>query len=235
VTFDPTPILVAAGGAVVVLLILGRVPDAGDRVLDQASRERIHRRLAELSRDPTATQADDPALDRSPALRGIDPRLRLWRDTSSVLVLLGIALVGAVLVNGRTPSGAVLETVATPAPVAPLLAASAIPPSPSPPAHASASLPDPVAQSHDPALTPVASAAPAATRQRPSAERLALLQQCPDEPDCYLYEVRPGDNLSSIASWFGVPYADVLARNPGITNPATVRSGEVIRLPTPRR
>src|SRR5207245_7429155 len=39
----------------------------------------------------------------------------------------------------------------------------------------------------------------------PSPERLALLQPCPDQPDCYTYVIQKGDSLLSLAKYFGVP------------------------------
>jgi spore germination protein YaaH len=70
---------------------------------------------------------------------------------------------------------------------------------------------------------------------RPSSDRYALLEPCPDRPDCYIYVVRSGDNLQSIASYFGVPYARVLELNPSISDPALITKGDRIILPPPTR
>ncbi len=69
----------------------------------------------------------------------------------------------------------------------------------------------------------------------PSAARLGLLVACPGRPDCYIYTVRSGDNLVSIANYFGVPYARLLALNPWIADPAQIRKGDRLTLPTPTR
>ena len=57
----------------------------------------------------------------------------------------------------------------------------------------------------------------------------------PLDPDCYVYEIRAGDNLRSIASYFGVPYDTVLEMNPQIGDPATIQPGDEIHLPPPTR
>ncbi len=92
-----------------------------------------------------------------------------------------------------------------------------------------------------PAPTPPPTPAPtAATTARPptpapTSDRYALLQPCPDRADCYIYTVRSGDNLASIANYFGVPYATVLQLNPGIVDASLIRKGDRIVLPPPTR
>jgi LysM repeat protein len=47
--------------------------------------------------------------------------------------------------------------------------------------------------------------------------------------------VRAGDNLRSIANWFGVPYDTVLSMNPQVHDAATIHAGDKLRLPAPTR
>jgi hypothetical protein len=68
----------------------------------------------------------------------------------------------------------------------------------------------------------------------PTSDRYALLVACPDTPDCYRYTVRSGDNLWSIAHWFGVPLETVYERNPGLRTTG-IRRGMQIILPAPTR
>ena len=56
------------------------------------------------------------------------------------------------------------------------------------------------------------------------------LEPCPDAPDCFLYVVRPGDRLSTIAGRFGIAVQAILEANPSITDPNAIYSGRVIRL-----
>lgn len=59
------------------------------------------------------------------------------------------------------------------------------------------------------------------------------LPPCEGTPGCSLYTVQPGDRLSTIAGRFGITTASILAANPEITDPNTIRSGSVIQLPHP--
>jgi hypothetical protein len=85
-----------------------------------------------------------------------------------------------------------------------------------------------------PATTPAPTPEPTPTPV-PTSNRYALLEPCPTAPDCYLYTIRIGDNLRSIANFFGVPYATVLELNPDMTDPEAIQPGDVITLPPPTR
>ena len=62
---------------------------------------------------------------------------------------------------------------------------------------------------------------------------MRLLTACPGTPDCYIYVVRSGDNLFSIARYFGVPLNTVKAMNPWTKNGLV--AGRELRIPTPTR
>ena len=57
---------------------------------------------------------------------------------------------------------------------------------------------------------------------------------CPGQAGCYVYTVRAGDNLTSIARWFGVPLDTIYAWNPTLKT-ATIQPGDQIRIPPPTR
>jgi LysM repeat protein len=59
----------------------------------------------------------------------------------------------------------------------------------------------------------------------------ARLDDCPDRPSCALYIVQPGDRLSTIAGRYETTLDAVLALNPEISDPGSIRSGQVVRLP----
>ena len=75
--------------------------------------------------------------------------------------------------------------------------------------------------------------APPAATPKPTSSRLALLTRCPDAPNCYIYVIRSGDNLSSIANYFGVSLKSVKAMNPWLVNGLKV--GHDLRMPPPTR
>lgn len=83
-----------------------------------------------------------------------------------------------------------------------------------------------------PTVVPTPTLAPTPT-PAPTSSRYALLTPCPDKPDCYLYTIRAGDNLQSIANYFGIPYATVRQLNPNLRIPIHV--GDVVILPPPTR
>jgi hypothetical protein len=157
------------------------------------------------------------------------------------LVAFAISL-GFMLANG----GLALSDASTPAPSTGVLGEVETAPPAATPASTPAARATP-APSKTPALTPRptpgATAAvptpepsPAATQRataRPTSGRYALLRPCPDQPDCWIYRIRAGDNLFSIARYFGVPLKTVQAWNPWTANGLKV--GRDLRIPPPTR
>ena len=226
---------------IVALLAIRFGRNEADRGLDRTARHRIAQRIAEVRRphpgDPGST--GNGASVQRPEARRNEPRFRLWRDTSAVLMMVGFGAMIFLILDPAGPTGAVLEATATARPTAAQVSpdetvaqtgatGTPLTTSPEPTAAIPAS---PVLTSAPPTSRP--SATP--TRSGPGSDRLAVLTACPDRPDCYVYVVRRGDNLASIANWFGIPYDELLAWNRQITDPATVHAGDRITLPTPRR
>jgi spore germination protein YaaH len=71
-------------------------------------------------------------------------------------------------------------------------------------------------------------------RPEPTSERYALLEPCPNRPRCWIYTVRRGDNLYSIANYFGVSLDAIYARNAFLRD-GGLRAGQELRLPPPTR
>jgi LysM repeat protein len=129
---------------------------------------------------------------------------------------LAVASPAASAISSVAPSAAVVAS-ATPAPTATPL------PTPTP-------TPLPTATA-TPAPTPEPTAKP--TKQ-PTSDRYALLKPCPDKPKCWIYTVRSGDNLFSIANYFGVPLGTVKRLNPW-TETTRLKAGQHLILPPPTR
>ena len=105
--------------------------------------------------------------------------------------------------------------------------------------------PSPTAASPTPAVTPspspTASPTPRPTPRptpkptpKPSSARYALLTACAGTSDCWIYRIRSGDNLASIANYFGVSLQRVRTMNPW-TKTTGLKSGQQSRIPTPTR
>jgi LysM domain len=188
---------------------------------------RYLRGAAVVAETPTAVVREGRAM--SPAMLG----------SLVVLVLALSASVGFVLARGGAlnigPSGLVASPSATALAVAsPSVAVASVPvvaPTASPIA-----TPSP---SPSPTPTPSPTATPAPTpkptpRPTPRSDRYDLLRACPNTPRCWIYRVRRGDNLYSIANYFGVSTDSIYARNPWLRDRG-LRSGQELRLPPPTR
>jgi hypothetical protein len=188
---------------------------------------RYLRGAAVVAETPTAVVREGRAM--SPAMLG----------SLVVLVLALSASVGFVLARGGAldigPSGVIASpsasalAVASPSvaiasvPVVAPTASPVITPSPSP----------------TPTPTPSPTATPAPTpkptpRPTPRSDRYDLLRACPNTPRCWIYRVRSGDNLYSIARYFGVSTDSIYARNPWLRDRG-LRAGQELRLPPPTR
>jgi LysM repeat protein len=151
----------------------------------------------------------------------------------AILLVSAVGSFGFILARGglampQAPgaTGEVAAATGTPAPTAVAAVPTASPsptpePSPSPtPTPAPTPIPTPAAT---PAPTPA-----------PSSDRYALLQPCPDKPDCWIYTVRKGDNLTGIAKYFGIPLQTVRDLNPW-TETKGLEPGQKLILPPPTR
>jgi len=145
------------------------------------------------------------------------------------------------------PVAAVNRPSPSPSPSA--LAVAPVPetsPTPSPePTPTPTPLPDPTptptptpTPSPTPTPTPTPTPKPTATEKPvgdPILARFPELHRCPNRSNCYIYVVEPGNNLVSIANYYRVSFDRVLQMNPQITNPANIRAGDQVRMPTPQR
>lgn len=195
----------------------------------------------------TAAHINCPRYLRGLLLTGAEPPRPVREPLSPAVIGASILLVAALAASfgflavrggfelplrSPQPSLVAVAPVASPSPTTDASPSPVITPSPSP-------SPEPtVPPTATPAPTPVVTPAPTATRTAtpaPSSDRYALLTKCRTTSDCWIYVIRPGDNLRSIANYFGVSYERVLDMNPDIGDPANVRPGYRLRIPTPTR
>ncbi len=106
-------------------------------------------------------------------------------------------------------------------------------PSPSPSSPPSPSPSPTVAPTTAPTASPTEAPTVKPTK-KPTSDRYKLLDPCPDKPRCWIYVVRSGDNLYSIAHYFGIPLGVIYDWNPRYPG-ARLRVGDQIRMPPPRR
>jgi hypothetical protein len=85
-----------------------------------------------------------------------------------------------------------------------------------------------------PTVAPTTAPTPRPTK-KPTSDRYKLLVACPDRPNCWIYTTRSGDNLYSIAHYFGISQSTIYAWNPRYANGAHLRVGDKIRMPPPTR
>jgi LysM repeat protein len=192
---------------------------------------------------------DEPP-ERAPKHRAVTPAIA---GSLAVLVVAFLVSIAFVVGNGGLAlTGAATTPTASGAAVAALASRSPAPtPAPTPastpianPSEASSSTPSP-SEASSPAPTPSrppssspsppspTSAPTAKPTAKPTSSRLALLKPCPDAPNCYLYVIRSGDNLYSIANYFGVSVKAITVMNPWTANGLKV--GRALRLPPPTR
>jgi LysM repeat protein len=134
---------------------------------------------------------------------------------------------GGLVLEGAGPSPSLVAVLPSPTslPVEPTPVITPVPPSVAPTASSSPS----ATPSSTPSATPTPK--PAAT---PTSDRYKLLKACPNTPKCWIYTVRSGDNLYSIAHYFGVSQDSIYARNPWLKQ-SGLRAGQQLRLPPPTR
>lgn len=171
--------------------------------------------------------------------------MRLTPAIVAALVVLGASFalsVGFVVVNGGMNIHGPGLAAEAPSP-SPSPSPSAAQPSESSAVESEAATPTPAPSAPAPTPSPTTEPTPAAaaTRSptptatpRPSSDRYELLTSCGDAPDCWIYVVRSGDNLVSIARYFGISLETVRELNPW-TETTPLVAGQELRLPPPTR
>jgi hypothetical protein len=163
--------------------------------------------------------APEPAPSRGPSAAVLTATLFLV--AAGVMSLSFMLARGGLSIRLATPAPSTIA-VASPSPESSVAAPTpTLTPEPTDAASPSASA--------KPSPTPVSTPTPTGTPD----PRLAMLEPCPDEPDCYLYTVRTYDSLGRISRRFSIPVDTILEWNPWITDPNVIHPGDVLRLPPP--
>jgi LysM repeat protein len=143
----------------------------------------------------------------------------------------------AVVVTSPSPSAAptMLASQVVASPSAPATATPAPTPPPSPSPSPSPSATPSASPSSSPSPSPSRTPKPTAKPTKaPTSTRYALLAPCPSKDGCWIYTVRSGDNLFSIAKYFGHPLSTIYRWNPQYPGTA-LKVGAAIRMPPPTR
>lgn len=190
---------------------------------------RYLRGAATVTEAPTAPVRSGPVL--SPAIVGSLGVLVVAFAISLAFVMSRGSLDLAAVDSSLPAASASAAAATSPSPATP---APTVPPTPSPtplptPTPTPTATPEPT-----PEATPEATPEPT-EEPSPTSDRFALLTACPDDArDCWIYVIRPGDNLYSIVRYFGVSEARVRAMNPWLEDTG-LRAGQELRIPTPTR
>jgi hypothetical protein len=83
----------------------------------------------------------------------------------------------------------------------------------------------------EPTPKPTATPKPAGD---PILARFPELSKCPSQSNCYVYVIRSGNNLYSIANYYRVPLETIYSMNPDLRT-SRLKVGMKIMIPTPRR
>ena len=157
-------------------------------------------------------QGDEPA---APASRGPSAAV-----LAATLLLIGSALLSVSFMLTR---GNLDATVVSPSPSQVAAA------SPTPTGSLTGGPSTAPTSAPSPSVEPTLSATPSLTPN----PLLALLEPCPDKPDCYIYTVKTDDSLARISRRFRIPVDTILELNPWITDANIIHPGDKITLPPP--
>jgi LysM repeat protein len=209
---------------------VGRAVESAPGSIDSAAPAAAGLASAALSSDPSgglrdASPSAEPARPAPPRR----PTLLTGPIIVAVLFLLGST---ATAIGFAAARGGIQLPIASPSAAAVASTAPSDGANPTSAPSAGQSAAPTASAAATPGATPAPSAAPTPAA---TSDRYAVLEACPDTPDCYIYTIRQGDNLRSIANYFGVPYQTVLDLNPWIVDPSTVHRGEKLTLPPPTR